>query len=199
MFAPRAPAPPAEARGSRTRRRATRPRPDEPGQVRCEPACQALVVGRVAEHEVVGAALLRERPRGVLAQDGRMQAELSRFALITRHASRSDSTNVARAAPRESASSPIAPDPANRSSTLGVVDRPDQVERVLPYAIGGRPCRRALRRAIRRPRCEPAMIRIAEHLLVGLGLSCQGPSSSRSRRGELARLVRSGRDRRAAS
>ena len=42
---------------------------------------------------------------------------LSRFALIVRQASRSESTRTARAAPRLSASSPSAPEPAKRSST----------------------------------------------------------------------------------
>src|SRR5581483_3470232 len=42
---------------------------------------------------------------------------LSRFALIVRHASRSSSTKVHEAAPRDSASRPSAPEPANRSST----------------------------------------------------------------------------------
>src|SRR5581483_6921093 len=43
---------------------------------------------------------------------------LSRFRSIARTASPSDSTKTARAAPRESASRPIAPEPAYRSRTL---------------------------------------------------------------------------------
>ena len=47
--------------------------------------------------------------------------------------------SVTLAAPRESASSPIAPEPAKRSSTRRVVDRPDQVEGGLAHAVARRP------------------------------------------------------------
>src|SRR5262245_9206299 len=46
-----------------------------------------------------------------------MSPSLSRLRSIARCASRSDSTKTAVSAPRESASRPIAPEPANRSST----------------------------------------------------------------------------------
>ena len=45
---------------------------------------------------------------------------------ITRHASRSRSTKTQREAPRESASRPIAPEPANRSSTRAPSTGPDE-------------------------------------------------------------------------
>ena len=78
-----------------------------------------------------------------------------------RHASRSDSTKTTRSAPRERASSPSAPEPANRSSTSAPSTGPirlnafsrtrSEVGRVaMPFGA-----------AIRCPRWVPAMIRMS--------------------------------------
>ena len=116
-------------------------------QVRREPVVEAVVVGRVEEHEVV-ACRARRRARG--RRPGRARApskpQLVEVAPIVRQASRSDSTNTQLAAPRESASSPIAPEPAKRSITVAPSTGPDQVERRLAHEVGRRPCVGALRR-----------------------------------------------------
>src|SRR4051794_3021185 len=88
---------------------------------------------------------------------------------MTRQASRLDSTKVACAAPRESASSPIAPDPANRSSTSASSTGPIRLNAFsrTRSEVGRVSC--PLGAAMRCPLCEPAMIRIDEHS-VGLVL-----------------------------
>ena len=88
-----------------------------------------------------------------------VSSSFARFRSIARQASRSDSTKTALAAPRESASSPIAPEPAKRSSTAAPSTGPirlnaasrtrsDVGRGVVPFGA-----------KIRAPRLLPPMIR----------------------------------------
>ena len=105
-----------------------------------------VAVGRVAEDEVVGArAPARAARTASIGRTVAFRPSLSRFASITRHASRSCSTKVARAAPRRERLEPHRAGAGEQVEHLGVVDRPDQVERVLAHAVGGRPGVAALR------------------------------------------------------
>src|SRR5213592_4922844 len=84
---------------------------------------------------------------------------LSRLRSIARQASRSVSTKTTRSAPRESASSPIAPEPANRSSTSAPSTGPTRLKAASrARSLVGRVSRPGGAK-IRAPLCSPAMIR----------------------------------------
>ena len=90
-----------------------------------------------------------------------MRPSDSRFCRITRHAAASVSANTQRRAPRESASSPSAPEPAKRSSTEASSTGPTRLKSASrTRSPVGRVCS-PFGAAILRPRCVPAMIRIA--------------------------------------
>ena len=147
----------------RSRRRAGRPgRGCARGAARAR-SCGVVVVGRVQQHEVVGRRA-RRRARG--RRPGRARAprsrSLSRFALIVRHASRSDSTKTQLSAPRESASMPHRARAGVEVDHARAVDGPDQVERGLAHEVGRRPrVRRPSARRSGGPCGCPAMIRTA--------------------------------------
>src|SRR5438094_4805985 len=94
-----------------------------------------------------------------------VRPSFSRLREIVRHASRSDSTNVADAAPRESASSPIAPEPAKRSSTVASSTGPIKLKAASRTRSPVGRVSIPLGAKIRAPLREPAMIRIGEQLL----------------------------------
>ena len=132
---------------------------EQPRQMGRDPVEGRRVVGRIAEDQVVRAALLRERARRVLAEHGAAcRRSFSRFALIVRHASRSSSTNDAVAAPRESASSPSAPEPAKRSSTAASSTGPIRLKAFSRTRSEVGRVSRPFGAAIRCPRWVPAMI-----------------------------------------
>ena len=105
-----------------------------------------VVVGRVAEHEVVRAALAGQRAQRVLAEDGRVQPQLVEVRVD--HAAgvavRLDEGRR-RGAARERLEAHRA-GAGEQVEHVGVVDRADQVERVLAHAVGRRPRVAALRR-----------------------------------------------------
>ena len=139
----------------------------EDGQRGAEPAEQALprreLVGGVAqgEVEVMGAveeAQRRPPGRPVARSSSPSVARLARMAPTAAEAS---STNTTEPAPRESASIPMAPLPANRSATdmlLEVDQAPEDVEDRLPHPVR----RRAGGRAGRGPQ-EPATAAAGDH------------------------------------
>src|SRR5215467_8366463 len=91
-------------------------------------------------------------------------ATAARLARMTRAARGSDSTNTTRTAPRDSASRPIAPEPANRSRTLAPGSGPRIAVTVanspsLARSLVGRVAI-PVGAASRRPPAIPAMIRI---------------------------------------
>ena len=110
-------------------------------QYGAEPDVVGEAVRRVAEDQVVGSA---DRRRAPAARPGRERSRRSGRAC--RGSGRSSgrrrgriSTKTAVAAPRDSASSPIAPEPAKRSRTDASIDRADQVEGGLAHAVACRP------------------------------------------------------------
>ena len=125
---------------------------------------QVRVVRRVEEHDVEGrlGAVRRQPVERIRAQTTRaFSSPHSRAtASMAAAARRSFSTNVTCAAPRDSASSPSAPLPANRSSTRAWSMRGcSQLNRVSRTRSGvGRISTPAGNRS-RRPRCRPPMMR----------------------------------------
>src|SRR6478672_11033302 len=101
-----------------------------------------------------------------------VRASLSRLRSIVRRASRSFSTKTALAAPRESASRPIAPEPANRSSTEAPSTGPIRLKAAsrARSAVGRVSCPFGAK--IRAPLFDPAMI-----LMQGLSPNGDCPSS----------------------
>src|SRR5688572_12431393 len=91
---------------------------------------------------------------------------------MTRQAAASDSAKTQRRAPRERASSPSAPEPAKRSSTDAPSTGPTRLKSASrTRSPVGRVCS-PFGAAIRRPRCVPAMMRIARTIRrTGLGLA----------------------------
>ena len=85
----------------------------------------------------------------------------ARLSEIVRQAARSLSTKVTLSAPRESASSPSAPEPAKRSSTRAPSTGPIRLNAASRTRSPVGRVARPFGAAIRVPRCVPAMIRIA--------------------------------------
>ena len=115
-FAARAPAPPAPARVPRSPRRAAHPRAEGAAGAARAARRRSRRAGRRARGRTVRRSPATRRTASWQRTEP-FSFSLSRLAPIVRQASRFDSTNVALAAPRLSASSPIAPEPAKRSST----------------------------------------------------------------------------------
>jgi len=98
--------------------RSERARETRMGQGRLEE--RNVSEGRIAEHHVVRPARpLLEKTQDVRADDFRLRVESRRSDVLSQRLQRvgERSTNVACAAPRESASMPSVPAPAKRSST----------------------------------------------------------------------------------
>ena len=102
-----------------------------------------VAVWRVEEDQIVLTTVAKcglEEPRRGLARPPRRPARsASRFRLIAATAGRAESTSVACAAPRESASMPSAPEPANRSRTRRSCDVAEDAEQRLADAVRGGP------------------------------------------------------------
>ena len=156
---------PAAPRGPRSRRRARRRARAARASARCEPrGGRTRTAGRTARGRS-SAALLAERPDRVLAEHGALQRRACRGSRrSSRQASRSGSTNVALAAPRESASRPIAPEPANRSSTSASSTGPIRLNAFSRTRSEVGRVSRPFGAAMRWPRWVPAMI-----LMTGAG------------------------------
>ena len=126
---------------------------------------QSLAVGRIEERQrerlqraAPGRAWSRRGDRPCVAPPAPSASTLPRSSA---RASAPSSTNSTNAAPRDSASKPSAPVPANRSSTRAPVDRiavgmGEDVEQRLAQPVGGRPDRLRFRRVQRAPAKPPA-------------------------------------------
>ena len=129
------------------------------------------VVGRVGEHQVDGPVGARRQHRrdGAAPQRRSRDTERLMFCPITAAARWSDSTNTAVAAPRDSASSPSAPEPAYRSST----DAPSRSIRAASTLNSDSRTRSVVGRvprggtAMRRPPRPPATMRVSSPPPVG--------------------------------
>src|SRR5207302_5293774 len=93
-----------------------------------------------------------------------VSSSLSRLRSIARLASRSDSTKTARAAPRESASSPIAPEPAKRSSTEAPSTGPIRLKAASRTRSPVGRVSTPLGAKMRAPLRDPATIRIRDQI-----------------------------------
>ena len=102
--------------------------------------------GRSARPRRASSRSTRSNVDAAHAARGRSTPSASTFARRQAMLAARVSANRQVAAPRESASSPSAPEPANRSSTATPVERPEPREQRLARAIGGRPRRVAARR-----------------------------------------------------
>ena len=119
----------------------------------------------------------------------RGSSSLSRLALIVRQASRSSSTNVAVAAPRLSASSPSAPEPAKRSSTSASSTGPIRLNAFSRTRSEVGRVSSPFGAAIRRPRWVPAMILTRRARLLRRG-GPPRPATGRPRRAARAAISR---------
>ena len=144
-------------RAARRAGRAGRGRPDRIGAPRARASAEEAQRVRADARSRVGAERLEVGARAPAAAAG------------------ARSTNVARAAPRESASSPSAPEPAKRSSTAAPLDAgAEDREQRLAHAVGGR-ARRRRAGAARREAAGRRSGRAIDPHHAGIGSSASAP------------------------